>query len=415
MQLANTPEHKETTIVVGTSARKPEKVLQAYLNSLAAQVLPPRVRLLPFFISDYDRSDPAEKLLKEWAAERQGTVMRGGPKPAQPDFSDGPEHDSHQWGLSAMHRVGANKNSIIRYAIQQKADYVFFADTDLILDNYTINSLLAVDKPISTAVYWTHWSKHGFETRRIHAAPQVWLNHPYELSGRGLDEAEFRERLINRQLQRVWGFGACTLIHAKVLEAGINFEPLADVPQQGLMAGEDRQFCIRAERGHIEAFADGWPDIFHIYHAEQHANIQKMATRLSVAHNDRAQLGDLVSVKLEALEPLPHANGSLFSVPRQHVRGRLGALALMPEVEESIYAISRGQSVIIPVHFPIHHQVGFLRNRRRLIRVTLVDCKPYGFAPIVEQELFVGSRSGKWADTTTLTTEQLNAMANPNA
>jgi hypothetical protein len=415
MQLANTPEHKETTICVGTSVRKPLPVLQAYLDSLARQVLPPRVRLLPFFISDYDNGDAAASALREWAADRKGTVERGLPRPAQPDFSDGPEYDSHQWGLSAMHRVGANKNKIIKYALEQKADYVFFADADLILDRYTINSLLACEKPISTAVYWTHWSKRGFETRQIHAAPQVWLNHPYELSGRGIDEAELRERLINRQLFRVWGFGACTLISARVLESGISFEPVPDVPQQGLMGGEDRQFCIRAERGHIEAYADGWPDIFHIYHAEQHALIPEMATRLSVTHSDSAKLGDLVSVKLEALEPLPHANGSLFSVPRQHVRGRLGALALMPEVEEAIYAIQRGQSVVVPVHFPIHHPVAFLRNRRRLIRVTLVDTKPYGFSPVVEQELFVGARSGRWADTTTLTTEQLNAMANPDA
>jgi hypothetical protein len=343
-------------------------------------------------------------------AEHQGECLRGVPGTAA-DFADTPNFDSHQWGLTAMRRVGANKNRILAHALARKADAVWLVDADLILDRTTLTSLLATEKPITTAVYWTHWTKRGFETRQIHAAPQVWLRHPYELSGRGMDEAEFRQKLINRELTRVWGFGACTLIQRKVLEAGISFDTLPDVPQQGLMAGEDRHFCIRAERAHIDAYADPWPDIFHCYHADQHVPlIPQMAERLGTPHPKRAQLGDLVSLKLEALEPVPHGNGQWQTMPRQHVRGRLGQIPLMPELEEAVYGLERGDIRVVPVHFPIHHSLAYFRNRRRLIRLTLVDAKPPSWPPVLDAELFVGPQSGRWMDTTTLTTQQLEGM-----
>lgn len=408
-ELSPTPDAKETLVVVGTSCRKPLAVLRPFLESLARQELPPRTRLLPVFVPDWPQKDVAEDALRGWIAERGGEVLRGVPTQAG-DFADTPNFDSHQWGLTAMRRVGANKNKIIRRALELKADALWLVDADLILDTTTLQSLMAAEKPVTTAVYWTHWTKRGFETRQIHAAPQVWLTHPYGLSGRGMDEAEFRQKLINRELTQVWGFGACTLIQRKVLEAGINFDPLPDVPQQGLMAGEDRQFCIRTERAHIQAFADPFPDIFHVYHLDEHVpQIGAMATRLSRPHPARAVLGDLVSLKLEALEPVPTPQG-LRGIDRQHVRGRLGAIPLMPELEEAVYSLERGQSRIVPVHFPVHHPQAYFRGRRRLIRLTLVDCKPLQWPPVLDAELFVGPKSGKWIDTTTMSTTQLEGM-----
>lgn len=411
VQLETLPDHRTSTIVVGTSCRKPLEILKPFLESLAYQELPPRTQLLPIFVPDWSQKDPAEEHLRSWVAERGGECLRGVPQTAG-DFADSPNFDSHQWGLTAMRRVGANKNKIIKRALELKADALWLVDADLILDRTTLASLVATEKPITTAVYWTHWTKRGFETRQIHAAPQVWLRHPYELSGRGMDEAEFRQKLINKELTRVWGFGACTLISRKVLEAGITFDVLPDVPQQGLMAGEDRHFCIRTERAHIEAFADPFPDIFHIYHADQHIpQIPEMVKRLGTPHPTKATLGDLVSLKLEALEPVPHGNGGLQGIPRQHVRGRLGQIALMPELEEAVHNMSRGETRIVPVHFPIHHPLQYFRGRRRLIRVTVVDIKPLSWPPVLDAELFVGPHSGRFADTTTLSAAQLAGMA----
>jgi hypothetical protein len=294
-----------------------------------------------------------------------------------------------------MARVGANKNRIIQRALDLKADYLLLCDSDTILDRYTIRSLLDAEKPIVTAVYWTKWSKQKSETNKIYAGPQVWLRNPYEMSGRGMDEAEFRDKLLSRSLCRVWGFGAATLINRRVLETGLNFEYLPDVPTVGLMGGEDRHFCIRAERMHIDAWADNFVDIFHVYHGEDVAKIPEMVQRLGQDHPESASLGDLVSLRLRPLEPLPVAPGRFQQSQPVSVRGRLGQIGMLPHIEEAVYNLKRGEKTIVKCPFPISSSVPFLRGRNRLIEVTLLDCKPPCYPPVAEDDIGVLPSSGR--------------------
>jgi hypothetical protein len=197
------------------------------------------------------------------------------------------------------------------------------------------------------------------------------------------------------------------LISRKVLEAGISFEYLPDVPLTGLMAGEDRHFCLRAERAHIEAVADPFCDIFHIYHApEDVERIPEMVARLGAPHPVRARLGDLVSLKLRPLEPLQVGPGRYQHYQSQPARGRLGQLALAPEIEEAIYTMDRGSKQIVRCHFPISHPLPPLRGRTRLIEVSLIDCKKFGLPPVLEDDLLVGTKSKRVTDPTTLTEDQ---------
>lgn len=401
------PGQRETVIVVGTSVRKPLNILSAHLQSLAWQELPSRTRIVPVYVPDFspDQSD-AQELLFRFVNERGGILIQGASQGGE-DFSDAAHHDSHVWTQTAMARVGHNKNLIIQKALEIGADYVFFCDADLILDRTTIKSLVDAQKPISSAVYWTYWTKRGTETRQVHAAPQVWLRHPYDLSGRGMDDAEFRQKLLARGLTRVWGFGACTLIQRSVFEAGVSFEYLADVPQTGLMGGEDRHFCIRAERLHIDAYADSWPDVFHIYHGDLDVpRIPEMIARLGTPHPEKPSLGDLVSLRLRPLEPVPVGPGQLQQAATVQTRGRLGQLAMLPEIEEAVYSLKRGEKQVVRVHYPVHHPLGWLRGRTRLIEVTLIDCKPFAHPPILEDELYVGQNSGAWHDQVTLNANQ---------
>lgn len=378
--------------------RKPLSILKAYLDSLSWQNLPPRTRLIPAFVPDFAPDQQgAQEFLFRWVNERGGVLIQGAP-PSGQDFADSPDLDSHQWGQSAMARVGHNKNLILRYALENKADFVLLSDADLILDKYVIRSLLDAEKPIATATYWTRWSKRTNENQKIPASPQVWLRHPYQLDGRGMDEAEFRGRLLSREITRVWGFGACTLISRRVLESnGVNFDYLPDVPKDGLMGGEDRHFSIRAERLHIDAYADNWSDIFHIYHADQDVpKIPEMVQRLGRDHPETPSMGDLVSLRLRPLEPLPVAPGRFQNSPTVHVRGRLGSIAMLAQIEEAVHGLKRGEKAIVKTTFPISSPVGYLRGRQRLIEVALLDCKPFGYPPVVEEDLLVGERSGKY-------------------
>lgn len=404
-------DYRETVIVVGTSVRKSLPILQAHLDSLAAQDLPPRVRLLPVYVPDFapDQND-AQALLFKWVNERNGVLIQGLPQ-SGPDFADHVGTATHEWQPTAMARVGAHKNIIIKYALANKADYLFFCDADLMLDRTTIRSLLSCDRPLVTATYWTHWQRNTQETAQRNAMPQVWLGHPYQLDGHGMDAAEFRGRLLSRELLRVFGFGACTLIQRKVLEAGITFEYLPDVPQTGMFAGEDRHFCIRCERSHIDAYADTWPDIFHIYHAATDVpQIPAMAARLGTPHPRRPVLGDLVSLRLRALEPVPVAPNRLGNAQPQFPRGRLGSLALLPELEAAILGMERGQTTMVRAHFPVHYPIPFLRGRARLIEIALIDCKPFGAPPTVEDELYMQGAS--FVDSQTLTPAQVGLITN---
>ena len=226
-----------------------------------------------------------------------------------------------------------------------------------------------------------------------------------------MDEAEFRRKLIHRGLVQVWGQGACTLLDKRVLDAGIDFSPQPEVPQQGLMAGEDRQFCIGAERRHIPMYADAWPDIFHVYHLpDDTQRIPEFLARLGADHPRVATTGDWVSLLLQPLEGVPNPSGPPALIGPQDVRGRLGALALLPELEEAIYETPRGQATIVPVHVPIHHPIPQLRGTKRLIRLTVIDVKPYVFAPTIETELFVGELGRRAHDAVTLTPQQHDSI-----
>ncbi len=87
---------------------------------------------------------------------------------------------------------------------------------------------------------------------------------------------------------------------------------------------------------------------------------------------------------------MPWQGGGFTAIPSQYVRGRLGALALQPELEEAVLQLRRGAHRIVPVHFPVHYEIPFYRGKRRLIRVTLNDCKSMGYAPTLEDDMLLG-------------------------
>jgi hypothetical protein len=64
---------------------------------------------------------------------------------------------------------------------------------------------------------------------------------------------------------------------------------------------------------------------------------------------------------------------------------------------------------VVPVHFGLDWAFPPYRGQRRLLRVTLIDHKTHGYAPVIEEELVV-NRTGNGLDTTTLTPEVIDQM-----
>ena len=395
------PAHRVTRVLIGGPVRKALEVLKAHLDTLAWQDLPPRVEVGYCFVPDFeDPGDPALAYLQTWVAARQGVLLEGTPRTPN-DFGDtgGP---THRWTHTAMGRVGANKNLILRYALQNGYDAVWLNDADLILDPYVLRSLLDSRQPIVSAVYWTRWDKFV----AMKSAPQVWLRHVYEpfQSGgiaRGQTEGEFRAKLVARRLTRVWGLGACTLIQRAVIEKGVGFHRFPALPTGGLWDGEDRHFCSWAEHLHVPMAADPWPDIFHVYHDEDVAKIPAYVQRFSEGRGTRPELGELVSVRITPLEEP--------GVLTELVRCRVGDGTLLPDIEGTVARMGRGDTRIVRALFPAHYPLEPYRNRIKLLEVTLCDFKCFGFPPTLEDEMFV-TATGAAVDATALTGDQQAAM-----
>jgi hypothetical protein len=369
VEFATVPHEAKHLVVVGTSLRKPKNILEPYLQSLAWQVVPRGVELVYLFVDD--GLDPeAEAFVTDWLKDKQGQLVKSGQGGA-PDFSD-THPETHQWTDTAMARVGRNKDWILDAARQNRAEAVWLCDSDLILDPMTLTDLWSIPEQIVAAVYWTKWQKGLPEMNPVHAGPQVWQVHPYTLSGNGMEEWELRKKLVDRQIVHVYGQGACTLIRRGALQKGVSFAPVPGNTGPGLMQGEDRHFCLRAELLHIKTVATGWPDIFHIYHRpEDEQRIPEMLERLrfhrkTLVDVDGSDVGEwqeqkgppywggLVSLELSALEPIHTPNGVMYPPP-QLVRGRLGVVGLHPELESALLSMQRGETRIVPTHFPLSH------------------------------------------------------------
>ena len=407
--LAPIPPLARPTILIASVLRKPANVLAAWFQTVAwQQFRSPGAEVKTYCIANFAPSDV-------FTADAMAVVRDAGiacdavPAP-DGDYGDTPA--TRAWSASAFGRMAALKNRLIQRALDTKADYLFLVDADVLCDPHTLQSLLDADAPIVSAVYWTNWQRaQAGSTAFQHAGPQVWLRHPYYLDDERYSEAEFRERLVERQRTRVRGLGACTLIRADALRAGVSFAHVDALPPGPMSEGEDRHFCARAQRLHIPMVAEPWPDVYHAYHVAEYGDIPAQMARLAEAHPTRPVLGTLVNAKLELLEPVSDALGRQMMLSPKYVRGRLGCLPVLPQIEEAVVTLARGDSAIIRVAYPAHFPLDWLRSQTRLMRVTLLDCKVARFAPVIQRELFMGS-TGRWLDSTTLTEQQVRELLN---
>lgn len=409
--LAPIPPDKVPRILIGCVIRKPAEIVHNLLLTLQWQKFKKPVEIEYVFITDYPSGDADGALVETliYGFHGKKTVIHN----TNPGGDYGEGQGTRQWTPNAWHRVGTLKNRMIQLCLDGRFDALWLLDADVLCDPWTLQSLIDCEAPIVAGVYWTHWRiPQPHDNQVIHAGPQVWLRHPYVLSGHGFTEASFRDTLVKRGLVRVFGLGACTLFNRSALEKGVSFTPIPEGLPPGPMAdGEDRHLCERATRLHVPLYADAWPDIYHAYHPSQYDKIPAMMKRLGADRPD-PKLGDSVSLRIDMLEPIPVPGNAqmLQYLGPQYIRGRLGIMDALPELEEAISGLEIGERRLVKLHYPVHYEYDTLRMQSRLISVILLDRKPYRLAPEIEQEMFVGDRSGSIKDPTTLDTPQMEEM-----
>ncbi len=255
-------------VLVGSPVYQKPEILTAFLASL--KKLNRDTIAVDYMFVDDNIDESASKLLTEFAREDSAVIIIDGKTQGVYLCND----ESHLWDDDLMLKVANYKNAIIRYAIENAYDYLFFADSDLVLHPNLIEHLKTVHKDIVSEIFWTRW--HNDQPLE----PNVWLFDEYDLVPKKLgenlskEEKDIRQTRFLNQLRipgvyEVGGLGACTLISRAALMRGVSFEPIKNLT----IHGEDRFFCIRAAVLGIDLFVDTHYPAYHIYREQDLAGV----------------------------------------------------------------------------------------------------------------------------------------------
>ena len=349
-------------ILISSVTNRDIDILAPHLERIKKLVLPSKTTVDLAYINDAS-PEAALKLLHDAGAR----VADAFPKTSGEAY--GVTEKTHIWNLPTFAWLAREKQRLLDLAVEEGYDAIFLVDSDLVLSEETLASLIAARKPITSAVFWTKWSPE------LPPMPQVWLQHPYEMHGRSgvrfLQDHEFLGRLANRELVEVGGLGACTLIRTEAIRKGVGFFPLLEgLPTHGMWQGEDRSFCLRAAAAHVPLWADAWPDILHLYRpsdVEAHARTNWARP----ARKEKASLGDWVSFTLETLEELEVVRMDR----REHLRGRVGRLRVLPEIERALLTTRAGDEQIVKVEFPSWWILEGYRGKTKHVLLRMLDVK----------------------------------------
>lgn len=350
-------------ILCASVTNAPASILSPHLQTLHQQRICDETELDFLYVLDPEAPQETAETLEATGV----TILLGEAKPDGANYSVSSQ--THNWSVPTFRWLGRQKDRLIQHAREQRYDGLFLVDSDLLLGPDTLASLISAQKPVVSAVFWTRWSPAD------PPLPQVWLSHPYGFSGKGMESHEFFSRLYNRGLVPCGGLGAATLIRSVVFPK-VSFAPVGDVPSGGMSQGEDRHFCIRAERNYVELWADAWPDIFHVYRPEDVQRIPDMLQKVDTS-TEVPTFGHLVSFTLEACEE-PALAGHV-----EHIRGRLGQLRLLPDIENAISTMKVGDEQFLSVRFPEGYPIPQYRNSKRILRLRLLGAKPYSLPPVL--------------------------------
>ena len=257
LSLGGTLERK---ILIGSPIHQKQNILYEFLESI--KNIYTRNYIIDYYFIDDNVEKESSLLLENFIVEESNVYIE------KSNYNDIYEKDAktHYWNNKLINKVAKFKDKIINFAKENQYDYLFFIDSDIVINSLTIDHLVSTGKDIISEVFWTKWTPESIEL------PQVWLEDEYNQyvsSGKNkitseekyLSTCDFVNTLRKPGIYRVGGLGACTLISQLAIKKGISFKKINNVS----FKGEDRDFCIRAEALGIKLFVDTNYPAFHIY------------------------------------------------------------------------------------------------------------------------------------------------------
>lgn len=254
-------------VLVGSPIRQKSNILNEFLISLE-EVDKTGIQVDYYFVDDNTDAE-SSKLLKQFEKKYKGNViLKVGSEiyKVNKDSHYNCNNDTHYWKKDLIEKITSFKDGIIDYARENNYDYLFFIDSDIVLQKPTILHLISRNVDIVSNVFWTQF----YPDRGL--VPQVWIQDDYnkfvtnwdrELTDYEMDQQEndFYTKLRLPGIYEVGGLGALTLISKKALKAGAKFKLIDNLS----FWGEDRHFCIRAGALGLKMYVDTVYPAYHIY------------------------------------------------------------------------------------------------------------------------------------------------------
>lgn len=252
-------------LLIGSSVKQKATILEEFLKGLTELDLE-NLEVSYYFIDDNTEQKSSE-LLNEFSKNNSNVLLK-----KNTDFVVDANQkyecneSTHVWKKELINRIIVFKNDIIRYAKEKEFDYLFFVDSDIVMNPCTIKHLITRNVDIISNVFWTQWSLGG------EMYPQVWLQDKnnfyienWDKEYSYMDVQQFTADFVNQMklpgMYRVGGLGACTLLNKKSIQSGVNFSLIDNVS----FWGEDRHFCVRARVLGLDLFVDTVYPAYHIY------------------------------------------------------------------------------------------------------------------------------------------------------
>jgi hypothetical protein len=233
-------------ILLAVPARQTEEKFKLHVESLNRLIVPDYVNLQRLFI--LHNSDELKKYL---LPSDNVHIMHTDEEYIVDD-------KTHHWKSKNLQIITFIKNEIIQAVLNNGYDYVFFVDSDLLIQPETLLGLIESGKDIIAEIFWTDWTKSGKEE------PNAWDFDHYKFFQGTMEQWKIPG------IYKCGGTGACILIHRSVYERGVNYNPIPNVS----FWGEDRAFSIRAYVAGFEMWVDTHYPCEHMY---RDADIEKAA------------------------------------------------------------------------------------------------------------------------------------------
>ena len=237
-------------ILITAPIRQKEDILKKYLESLNNLEVPENYTIEKMFIlhNCYDNLKSffgKDDILFKCEDESIDTLSK--------------DKNTHLWTSQHLSTVSQMKNTIVKYAIDNKYDLIFWVDSDLILHKETLRHLVKQAEnnniKIIGELFWTAWDKKKLDDLQPNAWDTDYYNFYYGYKRFGEKKA----------IYEVGGTGACILVDIDVYKNIKNswYSPIKNISWS---IWEDRAFCIKASIQGYRIYLDNNYPATHLYH-----------------------------------------------------------------------------------------------------------------------------------------------------